>query len=160
MKTKNSQKNKPITTSDRPSKSPNDQAQSPIHTDAFHRLLGFADAEWKGIIRFGRHCGLNLFDCARLNFTNLSHDRRMLLLNVANMKHLLRMPLGPKLTDYLMTLPIAATPETPIFPNCKSMDRRGLEMGFNRLMGQAGLDRSRHKFSSLHFDFGGLQRRR
>jgi len=133
------------------------QAQSPINTDAFHRLLGFADAEWKGIMRLGRYCGLGLTDCARLKSWNLSQDKQMLLLKVPNVKHLLKFPLGPKLTDYLMTLPNPTTPDTPLFPNCYSTEQSGLEAEFNRLLERTDKAYSDLDFSSLHYCFHRLR---
>lgn len=122
--------------------------------DEFHQMLRFSDQEWEGILRFGRHCGLRLKDCARLKNRNLSRDRKTLNFTVPNRKRPLKFPLGPKLRFFLSSLvPTGSAPDAPLFPRSIQLTQNVLEAKFTFLAAQAGLVSSGDKFafSSLYF---------
>lgn len=127
---------------------------SQTRPEEFHKLLRFADREWEGIMRLGRYCGMGLSDIARLRFQHLSQDRRTLRLARRGKVALQEFPLGPKLSEYLLSLPSPASLEAPLFERAFGMNVDELKAEFSTLCARIIGLKTHHPmpFDALHFD--------
>lgn len=128
---------------------------SAVSADAFHQLLKFADKEWEGILRFGRYCGLSLASCVQLRWQHVSHDRKALSLPRRSGNAVLHIPLGPQLTQYLLSLPTKPSREAPLFPRGFSTSIDELKARFSTLRANTlALKKAEQmSFEDLHYDF-------
>jgi hypothetical protein len=135
--------------------------RSGIGRERFQQMLDSADREWKGILRFGRYCGLDILTCAQLRHSDFSKTYEALRLNREKECGQASMRLGPKLIAHLRSLPKASKADEPIFPNSATMSRKELMIRFREV--QQGLNdnlTSRpFQFSRLWFDFGSFPKR-
>lgn len=129
-----------------------------IGRERFQNMLDSANREWKGILRFGRYCGLDILACARLRHSDFSNHYEALRLNHGKECGYASMRLGPKLIAHLRSLPEASTASEPIFPNSATLSRKMLMIRFREMQLQLhdNLTSRPFQFSELWFDFSRL----
>ncbi len=122
---------------------------------AFEKLLDVADAEWEGILRLGRYCGISLMSCVRLRWRNVSDDNTSLRLFVDHGAQILEIPLGPKMANYLAVRRKMGSADTPVFPDNCHKRLESLAEHFALLAKRAWGASGRRKpcFSLIHFSF-------
>jgi integrase len=130
-------------------------ARSPVDRDDFQRLLREADSEWEGILRFGRYCGFSLASCVQLRWQHVTRDRKALALPRRSGDAVLHIPLGPQLTQYLLSLPTKPPQEAPLFPRGFSTSVDELKAKFATLSGNtlAHKKGEQMSFEDLHYHF-------
>ena len=111
-------------------------------------LLDKATPEWRGMILVGGQGGLRIGDAARLTWTNVDFDRKLIRFqpqkSQGNKKRELETPLLPDVEKFLLSLPVKSRdPNTPLFPTLsqkKGTGANGLSNTFTRLIAAAGIE--------------------
>jgi hypothetical protein len=123
-----------------------------IPSHHFHRLIQIADREWKGILRFGRHCGLDPLDCVRLSHRAFRSNYQFLE-TTSEVGIQISTPLGSQLIRYLKSLPTPENSDAPLFPGNLNKSVAELEQHFLRMLVQvdASYSGGQLDFSALYF---------
>jgi integrase len=120
-------------------KTPSSSTKGIFTPDQIHSLLQVASTEWQGLILAGFYTGQRLGDLSRLNWTSVDLVERSITFNQGKTGNLVKIPLHPKLYDWLAT----QSHEAPnVFPTLfsKSMaGQTGLSVTFSKLVTQAGI---------------------
>ena len=111
-------------------------------------LLKEADPEWRGMILLGATCGLRIGDAARLTWSNVDFERKVIRYipkktrKKSNGKSVETLLL-PDLEQHLIEMPLRSKrPDAPLFPTLvelKPSGTNGLSRRFKKLMHKAGV---------------------
>jgi len=111
---------------------------------------GAPNWEWRGLILVAAFTGLRLGDAARLSWSSIDMEARLITLipsKTRRKKKEVRIPIQPDLFKFLKKAPTHGNkPETAIFPkisNTSVGDRNGLSSTFVEIMKDAGVDRGK-----------------
>lgn len=109
------------------------------------KLMHSASEEWRGMILLGFYGGMRLKDAARLRWSNISDNMSHIDFEPTKTKRhgtKVRLPIHPRLRDYLEGLKAPERPEAPLFPGLASKTgsgRSGLSMDFKKLVAKSGI---------------------
>ena len=118
----------------------------PFSPDEISRILAAADAEWKGLVLAGLCTGQRLGDLARLRWSNIDLQNRVITLVTGKTSDRVSIWILPQLWDYLMQIEASDDPEAPLFPAAHSkLTLRGsvhqLSKEFHNILVSVGLAR-------------------
>lgn len=127
------------------------QERKPFTAEEVSQLIAAAPCdEWRGLILAAAYTGLRLGDVARLQWSSIDLQRKMITLMPAKTKRKKRevtIPIHPDLLAYFETVTIANDePSAPVFPKLSLLrigDRTGLSQKFIGIMKAAGVSRGK-----------------
>ena len=125
--------------------------RKPFTAEEVERLIAAAPSEqWRGMILAAAFTGLRLGDVARLKWSSVNLEKKMIELmpqKTKRKKRMVAIPIQPDLLAYLTAAPVADdSPDAYVFPELALLGisaRAGLSQTFNRIMGAAGVDRGK-----------------
>jgi len=140
----------PVAACEKPDTS-DSQERLPFTVEEVAQLIKAApDAEWKGLILMGAFTGLRMGDAARVQWTSINLEKKLITLmptKTRKKKTLVSIPISPDLLAYLSNLTIAEdSPEAYVFPKLSRLgigDRAGLSRGFVSIMEAAEVSRGK-----------------
>ena len=140
----------PVAACEKPDTS-DSQERKPFTMEEVAQLIKAAtDDEWKGLILMGAFTGLRMGDAARVQWTSINLEKKMISLmptKTRKKKTVVSIPINPDLLAYLSSVTIAEdSPEAYVFPKLSRLgigDRAGLSRGFVAIMEAAEVSRGK-----------------
>lgn len=125
--------------------------RKPFTAEEVTKLINAAPCEeWRGLIMLGANTGLRLGDAARLSWSSVDLEAKLIRLmpsKTIKKKVTVELPIIPELLDYFLAVPITSKdPAAPVFPTLSKLDVKGgsgLSSTFVRIMEKAGVDRGK-----------------
>jgi integrase len=140
----------PVAACEKPDTS-DSQDRKPFTVEEVAQLINAAPCdEWKGLILMGAFTGLRMGDAARVQWTSINLEKKMITLmptKTRKKKTLVSIPINPDLLAYLSSVIISEdSPEAYVFPKLSRLgigDRAGLSRGFVAIMEAAQVSRGK-----------------
>lgn len=111
----------------------------PFTTADVSALIELAEGDWKGMVILAATTGLRLMDSARLKWSNLDLETKLIRIKTAKTGVTLTLPIHPLLAKWLakQTTGIGSAPVFPSVADKSGAGKSGLSMAFKRLMVRA-----------------------
>jgi integrase len=107
------------------------------------KLVGKAEADWKGAILVGYFTGARLKDVCNLRWGNVDLEKKIITFRAGKTDQLITVATHPELQDFLLIHRISDDPQAFLFPSLAGKSgggKSGLSMAFKRIMEKAGVE--------------------